>query len=98
MEVLNLKAKDLTIQKCIPRIKEKNKAGKSMLKKAQQLLAKKCGTSEGDKTSDNMTLHQYLDMYMQRLSDQAMDAIVKLTKVAQGTKIKKKQPRIKADK
>jgi hypothetical protein len=45
-----------------------------------------------------MTLHQYLDMYMQRLSDQAMDAIVKLTEVAQGTKIKKKQPRIKADK
>jgi hypothetical protein len=64
---------------------EKNKTGRSIMSLAQDLIAKKCGEA-----SDNMTLQQYLDMYKQPLTDQAMEAILKLTEVVESKKKKKK--------
>jgi hypothetical protein len=41
----------------------KNSKGKSILKLAQDLVARKYGIVPEEKTLDNMTLQQYLDMY-----------------------------------
>jgi hypothetical protein len=58
-----------------------NAKGKSILKKVQELIARKCGIVEEDKELDNTTLQQYVEMYKQPLSKESMQAIVDLTEV-----------------
>jgi hypothetical protein len=60
------------------------------MKKAQELVARKCGILEEEQELDDMTLQKYLDMYKQPLNEESMQAIIKLTEVA-GEKIKKKK-------
>jgi hypothetical protein len=77
-----------------PRIKEKRGSGKSVLKLAQDLVAKKCGLIRDDEALDEMTLNQYMQMYKKPLTKDSMSAIFKLTEVAQEkkkTKIKDKK-------
>jgi ABC-type transport system involved in cytochrome bd biosynthesis fused ATPase/permease subunit len=75
-----------------------NSKGKSIFKLAQDLVARKYGIVPQEKTLDNMTLQQYLDMYKEPLSKEAMGAIVKLTKVAEDKKKMKKDKKDKAKK
>jgi hypothetical protein len=74
-----------------PRSKEKGSGGKSIIKLAQDLVAKKCGIIKENEGLENLTLQQYLDMYKKPLDDQATEAILKLTEVAieKGKKVKK---------
>jgi ABC-type transport system involved in cytochrome bd biosynthesis fused ATPase/permease subunit len=65
---------------------------------AQDLIAKKCGIIKEDETLDNRTLQQYMDMYKKPLTEQTMDAIIKLTKVTDEKKKKKKQKKEKKEK
>jgi hypothetical protein len=62
----------------------KNPKGKSILKLAQDLVAKKCGIIQDDEVSDSKILQQYLDMYKEPLTEHSMQAILKLTEVAEG--------------
>jgi hypothetical protein len=75
-------------QRKSPRLKEKNNGGKTIVKLAQDLIAKKCGIIKEDET---------LDMYKKPLTEQTMDAIIKLTKVTDEKK-KKKQKKEKKEK
>jgi hypothetical protein len=84
-------------QRKSPRLKEKNNGGKTIVKLAQDLIAKKCGIIKEDETLDNRTLQQYMDMYKKPLTEQTMDAIIKLTKVTYEKK-KKKQKKEKKEK
>jgi hypothetical protein len=77
----------------IPRLLQQNTKGKSVLKKAQELIARKCGIVEEDKELDNTTLQQYVEMYKQPLSKESMQAIVDLTEVINARKKKKKKDR-----
>jgi hypothetical protein len=70
-----------------------NAKGKSILKKVQELIARKCGIVEEDKELDNTTLQQYVEMYKQPLSKESMQAIVDLTEVINARKKKKKKDR-----
>jgi hypothetical protein len=67
-----------------PRLKEKNSGGKAIMKLAQDLVAKKCGILKKDEELDNMTLQQYLNVYKQPLTDQAMEAIGQLIEWQKG--------------
>jgi hypothetical protein len=84
-------------QRKSPRLKEKNNSGKTIVKLAQDLIAKKCGIIKEDETLDNRTLQQYMDMYKKPLTEQTMDTIIKLTKVTDEKK-KKKQKKEKKEK
>jgi hypothetical protein len=77
-----------------PRLKAKLNKDKSITKLAQDLVAKKCGVIQEEQSLDSMTLNQYLQLYKQPLSDDAMQAIVKLTDVA----VQKKEKKTKAKK
>lgn len=48
-----------------PRLKKKTTKGKSIIKSAQELVAKKCGILQEEEALENLTLQQYLDMYKQ---------------------------------
>jgi hypothetical protein len=74
-----------------PRIQKKISEGKTMVKLAQDLIAKKYGIIQEKGSLEEMTLQQYLDMYKQPLSDQSMEAILQLTEVAVDKKKKKKK-------
>jgi hypothetical protein len=69
-------------------VKNKAKKGKTIIKQAQELVAKKCGIVEEDKEMDSMTLQQYLDMYKQPLLNESMEAIVKLIEMTEEKKKK----------
>jgi hypothetical protein len=56
---------------------------------AQDLVAKKWGIVQEEKTLDDMTLKQYLDMYKKPLNEDSMEAILKLTEVAAEKRKKK---------
>jgi hypothetical protein len=79
---------DELVQRKSPRLKGKINNGKTVVKLAQDLIAKKCGISNTEELLDNMTLQQYFL------------AIIKLTEVAGGKKLKKmkKKKGKKADK
>jgi hypothetical protein len=70
-------------------VKNKTKKGKTIIKQAQELVAKKCGIVQEDKEMDSMTLQQYLDMYKQPLLNESMEAIVKLIEMTEEKKKKK---------
>jgi hypothetical protein len=72
------------------RLKQKSNKGKSILKMAQDLVARKCGIVQEGQDLDDVTLQQYVDMYKQPLSDQSMEVIFQLTEVAKDKKMKKK--------
>jgi hypothetical protein len=72
-----------------PRVSAKNSKGKSILRLAQDLVAKKCGVIQEDKVLDNMALQQYMDMYKAPLTDSSMQAILKLTEIAEEKQNKK---------
>jgi hypothetical protein len=71
-----------------PRLQQKAFEGKSLMKKAQELIAKKCGVLEEEQSMDNMILQQYLNLYKQPLSENSVDAIMTLSEVAQDLKKK----------
>jgi hypothetical protein len=66
-----------------------------LLKKAQEIIANKCGVLEEEQGMDNMTLQQYLNLYKQPLFEDSMDAIMTLSKVSQSLKKKKKEKKKK---
>jgi hypothetical protein len=77
-----------------PRLKVKDTKGKTITKKAQALVAKKCGIVEEEKQLESMTLQHYLHMYKQPLCEEYVEAITKLYEVAvekQKKKEKKKK-------
>jgi hypothetical protein len=76
-------------QRKSPRLKEKNKEGKSTTKLAHDLIVKKCGIINEDDTKDDLTLQQYLDLYKKPLSEPEMEAILELIEVAKEKKKKK---------
>jgi hypothetical protein len=57
---------------------------------AQEIVAKKCGIIKERDPLDNLTQQQYLNLYKQPLTNQSMEAILKLSKVAVD-KVKKKK-------
>jgi hypothetical protein len=59
------------------------------VKLAQDLVAEKCGILQEERSLDAMMLQQYLDLYKQPMSEQSLEAIQKLTKVAVEKKKKK---------
>jgi hypothetical protein len=59
-----------------PRTKEKSSKGKSIVKLAQDLIAKKWGVIPDDKALDNMTLQQYLNLYKEPLDESSTQAIL----------------------
>jgi hypothetical protein len=73
-----------------PRLQAKNSSKKSMVKLAQDLLAKKCGIIDEEENLDAMTLQQYLDVYKKPLTEESVEAIHKLTEIAVQKKKKKK--------
>lgn len=66
-----------------PRLQAKLAKGKTVVKMAQELVARKCGILEEDQEVDNMILQQYMDMYKKPLTDESTEAIMKLTEVAE---------------
>jgi 2-phospho-L-lactate transferase/gluconeogenesis factor (CofD/UPF0052 family) len=75
----------------------KNSAGKTMIKRAHELIAKNCGFLEEGKELDNMTLQQYLNMYKNSLSEETMEVIIKLTQVTEEKKKSKKEGKKKKE-
>jgi hypothetical protein len=71
-------------------LQAKNSSKKSMVKLAQDLLAKKCGIIDEEENLDAMTLQQYLDVYKKPLTEESVEAIHKLTEIAVQKKKKKK--------
>jgi hypothetical protein len=72
-----------------PRFQNKEDKNKPILKKAQELVARKCGILEEEKELDSMTLQQCLNMYKNPLSYEALEAITQLSEVAAEAKKKK---------
>jgi hypothetical protein len=85
------------LQRKSPRQQAKNSAGKTMIKRAHELIAKNCGFLEEGKELDNMTLQQYLNMYKNPLSEETMEAIIKLTQVTEEKKKSKKEGKKKKE-
>jgi hypothetical protein len=52
-----------------PRLSAKSDKGKSVLKLAQDLVAKKCGLPQSDDPQEDMTLQQYLNMFKEPSSN-----------------------------
>jgi hypothetical protein len=80
------------------RLSGKGGKGKSVLKLAQDLVAKKCGIIQGEEALDEMTLQDYLNLYKVPLSKDSMEAIVKLTEVVKEKKKTMRKDREKKDK
>jgi hypothetical protein len=78
-------------QRRSPRLSAKSEKGKLVLKLAQYLVAKKCGLLQTEDPQEDMTLQQYLNMFKEPLSDNSMQAILKLTEVAVGKEKKSKK-------
>jgi hypothetical protein len=76
-------------QRRSPRLSAKSEKGKLVLKLIQYLVAKKCGLLQTEDPQEDMTLQQYLNMFKEPLSDNSMQAILKLTEVAVGKEKKK---------
>jgi hypothetical protein len=62
---------------------------------ARGLVARKCGIIHDEEDLDNITLHQYLDMYNHPLNDESIEAISKLVVVTNEDKKKKKKDKKK---
>jgi hypothetical protein len=65
------------------------------MKKAQEVIAKKCGVLDEEQDMDNLTLQKYLNLYKQPMSDASLDAITTLSEAAQELKKKKKDKKKK---
>jgi hypothetical protein len=62
-------------------------------------VVKKCGIIQQNQSLDNMTLNQYLHLYKKIISDDSMQAIMKLTDIAtEKIEKKKKTPKVKVKK
>jgi hypothetical protein len=82
-----------------PWLKGKTSSGKTVVRMAQDLIAKKWGITPPYKSLDDITLKQYLEVYKKPLSESAMNAVSKLTKVAVNKKkIKGQRKEIKGKK
>jgi hypothetical protein len=71
--------------------KEQKVLRKSPRLKVKDTKVKKCGIVEEEKQLYSRTLQQYLDMYKQSLSEESLEAIIKLSEVAVEKKKKKKE-------
>jgi hypothetical protein len=69
-----------------PKIKKKGSNGKTVIKLAHDLVAKKCGIMKEDEALDDMTRNQYLEMYKKPITKDSMAAIISLTEVIQDKK------------
>jgi alanyl-tRNA synthetase len=49
-------------------------------------VARKCGVLPDEQELDNLTLQQYMDMYNQPLTEQAIEVINKLSKISTSSK------------
>jgi hypothetical protein len=78
-----------------PRLQQKASQGKSLMKKAQEVIAKKCGVLDEEQDMDNLTLQKYLNLYKQPMSDASLDAITTLSEAVQELKKKKKDKKKK---
>jgi hypothetical protein len=65
------------------------------MKKAQEVIAKKCGVLDEEQDMDNLTLQKYLNLYKQPMSDASLDAITTLSEAVQELKKKKKDKKKK---
>jgi hypothetical protein len=74
-----------------PRLQKKKESGKAVVKLTQELMARKCGIIDQGEALEQMTLQKYLDLYHQPLSDNSVQAIMKLTEVATEKSKKKKK-------
>jgi hypothetical protein len=72
--------------------------GKTIIEKAQPLVARKCGILEDDQELDHLTLQQYIDMYQKPLSNQTLVAMAQLAEVSETNKQKKKDKKKKKKK
>jgi hypothetical protein len=63
------------------RLKGKTSSGKIVVRMAQDLIAKKWGITPPDRSLDDMTLKQYLEVYKKPLSETAMNVVSKLAEV-----------------
>lgn len=88
------KTEDQLQQRKSPRLKERLAKGKTVVKMAQELVAKKCGILPQEKEMDSITLQQYLDVYKEPLTKESTEAILKLTEVEE----KKKKYKVKTSK
>ncbi|GJM90736.1 hypothetical protein PR202_ga07044 [Eleusine coracana subsp. coracana] len=77
-----------------PRLKKKITQGKSIINRAQKIVAKKCGILEDDQELDDLTIQEYLNIYNKPLTDEVVQAIKTFTDVANEKK-KKKDKRMK---
>jgi hypothetical protein len=92
-----------------PRFKNANMRQKSVVKMAQEVLAKKWGLLNSDRDLEEITLQQYMDLYKKLLSQLAVVVVHKLIEVTEmkkkkkmvakkeGTKSKSKASLLKAD-
>jgi hypothetical protein len=71
--------------------KEQEVLRKSPRLKVKDTKVKKCGIVEEEKQLYSRTLQQYLDMYKQLLSEESLEAIIKLSEVTVEKKKKKKE-------
>jgi hypothetical protein len=86
-----------SIQRKSPGLQDKEGKNKSILMKAQVLVARKYDILEEDKEMNSMTLQQYLNMYKSPLSEEAMEAITQLFEVAAKKKKGKKKKKCADD-
>lgn len=72
-----------------PRLKAKGTKGKNVTKMSQELVAKKCGIMKEHQALDDMILKDYLNMYKQPLTEEAVETIKKLTEATENNNKKK---------
>jgi hypothetical protein len=76
---------------CSPRIQNKMKKCKSSIKLAQKVLARKWAILDVDKELEELTLQQYINIYIKTLPQPAIMAVKKLTEVANMKNKKKRE-------
>jgi hypothetical protein len=76
-----------------PRLHEQTSKGKTIIKKAQELVAKKCGILGEEQEMDSTTLQQYVNMYKHPLSGQTIEAISKFSEITEDKKRRKRKRR-----
>jgi hypothetical protein len=81
-----------------PRLREKGSKNKPIIKRAQELVSRKCDLVKESQELDSMTLQNYLVMYKKPLIEDSTEAIKKLAEIVEEkTKKKKKKDKKKGD-
>jgi hypothetical protein len=72
-----------------PRLQAQKTKNTPIIKRAQELITRKCGIIKEGEDLENCTLQNYLDLYKQPLLNESLEAIMKLSVVADEKKKKK---------